>query len=76
MFRLWVPSPLAGEGQDGGKMGRALLFTPSFLLPPQGQCREVKPECHCEPFGFAQDKLREAILVFCRDCFVAYRSSQ
>jgi hypothetical protein len=33
---LWVPSPLAGEGQDGGKTGRAPLITPSLILPRQG----------------------------------------
>jgi len=34
--RVWVPSPLAGKGQDGGKTDRALLLTPSLILPRQG----------------------------------------
>jgi len=38
---VWVPSPLAGEGQDGGYTTELFFFTPTFILPHQGQWQEV-----------------------------------
>jgi hypothetical protein len=36
-LRLWVPSPLGGEGQDEGNGREEILLTPlTFALSPQG----------------------------------------
>src|SRR5690242_16075692 len=33
-LRLWVPSPLAGEGQGGGALDRSTTVTPPILTFP------------------------------------------
>ena len=45
MQRIWVPSPLAGEGQGEGAFGRAVIVnTPHPGLPPQGGKEEERPD--------------------------------